>query len=188
MNTLLKMPLMAILLATVSLLSTEASAQVPAQIAAPDATMVGTIHAEGAQLYECKRDSGSTSSAQSGTLSWKFREPIATLIVDGKTIGRHYAGPNWDHIDGSGVKAKLAASVPGATPNDIPLLKLDVTDRRGNGILSDVTTIQRINTKGGVAQGSCESEGAYRIVPYSADYVLLRQNPAVDYTSSVKQR
>ena len=187
MNTLLKMPLMAILLATVSLLSTEASAQVPAQIAAPDATMVGTIHAEGAQLYECKRDTGSTSSAQSGTLSWKFREPIATLIVDGKTIGRHYAGPNWDHSDGSGVKAKLASSVPGSTPNDIPWLKLEVTERRGNGILSDVATVQRINTKGGAVQGSCENEGNYRIEPYSADYVFLRKNETTEYTSSVKR-
>ena len=165
LSPILKMLRMAILLATVSLPSTQASAQVAAEIAAPDATMVGTFHAEGAQLYECKREVANTSSAQGGTLTWKFREPIATLIVDGKTIGRDYAGPNWDHIDASGVKAKLAASVPGATPNDIPLLKLDVTDRRGNGILSEVTTIQRITTKGGLAQGSCESEGSTALSP-----------------------
>ena len=187
MNTVLKMPLMAILLATVSLPLTEASAEVPAQIAAPDATEVGTIHAEGAQLYECKREVANTSSAQGGALSWKFREPIATLIVEGKTIGRHYAGPNWDHIDGSGVKAKLAANAPGATANDIPWLKLEVTERRGNGMLSDVATVQRINTKGGVVQGSCENEGNYRIEPYSADYVFLRKNEATEHTSSVKR-
>jgi Protein of unknown function (DUF3455) len=187
MNTVLKMPLMAILLAAVSLPSTQASAQVRAEIAAPDTTVVGTLHAEGAQLYECKREVANTSSAQAGALSWKFREPIATLIVDGKTIGRHYAGPNWDYVDGSGVKGKAAASVPGSTPNDIPWLKLEVTERRGNGILSDVATVQRINTKGGVVQGSCESEGNYRIEPYSADYVFLRKNETTEYTSSVKR-
>src|SRR5436305_209356 len=63
MNTVLKMPLMAILLATASLPSTHASAQVAAEIAAPDTTMVGTFHAEGAQLYECKREVANTPSA-----------------------------------------------------------------------------------------------------------------------------
>src|SRR4029077_17216917 len=35
----------------------EAPAPVPAAIAAPGEEMVATFHAEGAQLYECKRDS-----------------------------------------------------------------------------------------------------------------------------------
>jgi hypothetical protein len=30
---------------------------------------------------------------------WTLREPIATLLLDGKTVGRHYAGPNWEHMD-----------------------------------------------------------------------------------------
>ena len=96
-------------------------------------------------------------------------------MLDGKSIGRHYAGPNWEHIDGSAVKGKVIASAPGATSNDIPWLELEVVDHRGNGILSDATTVQRINTKGGVAQGSCERAGDYLSVPYSADYVFLRK-------------
>jgi hypothetical protein len=100
---------------------------------------------------------------------------LPPLILDGKSVGRHYAGPNWDYFDGSGVKGKVAASAPGATPSDIPWLKLDVADHRGEGVLSNATTVQRINTRGGVAQGSCENEGDYRGVPYSADYVFLRK-------------
>ena len=73
------------------------------------------------------------------------------------------------------MKGKVAASAPGATPNDISWLKLDVVDRRGDGILSSATTVQRINTRGGAAQGPCENEGDYRSVPYSADYVFLRK-------------
>jgi hypothetical protein len=186
MNTRMKMSLSAILLAAIALLPLQAraQAQLRAEIAAPDSVIVGTFHAEGAQLYECKRDAASTPA---GALSWKFREPIATLIVDGKSIGRHYAGPNWDHSDGSGVKGKAAASVPGATSGDIPWLKLEVTERRGNGILSEVATVQRINTKGGVVQGSCESEGNYRTEPYSADYVFLRKNEAAGQASSTKR-
>jgi hypothetical protein len=92
------------------------------------------------------------------------------------SIGRHYAGPNWDYFDGSGVKGTVVASAPGATENDIPWLKLDVVEHRGHGILSSVTAVQRINTKGGVALGACETAGASLIVPYSADYVFMRKN------------
>jgi hypothetical protein len=147
------------------------SAQVSEVIAERDYGVIATLHAEGAQVYECKLKSGKSPTA-ARTLTWQFREPIAALLEDGKSIGRHYAGPNWDHIDGSGVKGKVIASRPGATPDDIPWLKLDVVDHRGNGILSGATVVQRVNTKGGVANGLCESEGSYLSVPYSADYVF----------------
>ena len=107
-------------------------------------------------------------------MTWQFREPIATLIVDGKSIGRHFAGPNWEHIDGSVVKGKVIASTPGATSSDIPWLELELVERRNNGIFSTATTVRRINTKGGMAQGPCERAGDYLSVPYSADYVFLR--------------
>jgi len=60
-----------------------------------------------------------------------FREPIATLLADGKTVGRHYAGPNWEHSDGSAVVGKAAGNAPGTTANDIPWLKLEVISHRG---------------------------------------------------------
>ena len=159
------------------LLAARVSAQVPSAIAVTDGTaIVATFHAEGAQIYQCKADSERNLRRSPSALTWQFREPIATLILDGNSVGRHYAGPNWDHIDGSGVKGKVAASAPGATLNDIPWLKLDVMEHRGDGILSSATTVQRINTKGGVAQGTCENAGDYRSVPYSADYVFLRKS------------
>jgi hypothetical protein len=143
-------------------------AQVPDAIAAPGETLVVRVHAEGAQVYDCKADA-------SGQLVWQFREPIATLIQDGKTIGRHYAGPHWELEDGSVVAAKAVGRAPGATPQDIPQLKLEVTSRRGSGRLTDVTTVQRLDTKGGVAEGRCPSAGAMLSVPYSADYAFYRK-------------
>ena len=47
--------------------------------------------------------------------------------------------------------------------------------RRGRGTLSGVTTVQRINTHGGVVNGACDRAGAYFSAPYSADYVFLRK-------------
>jgi hypothetical protein len=75
--------------------------------------------------------------------------------------------------DGSAVTGKAVGNAPGATVNDIPWLKLDVVNRRGSGTLADVTTVQRINTHGGTAQGTCDQAGAFRSVPYSSDYVFL---------------
>jgi hypothetical protein len=157
---LLALPLLA-------LVST-AHAQVPAAIAAPGETIVATWHAEGAQVYECK-------AGPDGKLAWAFREPIATLLSDSKTVGRHYAGPNWEHMDGSAVVGKVAANAPGATPNDIPLLKLDVVSSRGSGALSGVTTVQRVNTVGGRHEGACDKAGAFHSAPYAADYVFLKK-------------
>ena len=109
-------------------------------------------------------------------LTWQFREPIATLIA------------RWQNDWTSLCRAELAAHrwerrtsqdgelTPGATSDDVPWLKLEVTEQRGNGTLSHIMTVQRVNTKGGVAQGPCESAGAFRSVPYSADYVFLHKD------------
>src|SRR3989442_397151 len=137
---------LALLLLSGSLAIARAQTPLPDAIAAPGETVVLTLHAEGAQVYECK-------AASDGKLAWAFREPIATLLLDGKTVGRHYAGPNWEHIDSSAVVGKAVGNASGATANDIPWLKLTVTSGRGTGILSGVTTVQRINTARGKPEG-----------------------------------
>jgi Protein of unknown function (DUF3455) len=170
MNTRSRKWLMTAAPAAIWLYASQISAQAPMVGGAKlDLAAVITVDAEGAQIYECKPGSD-------GHPNWQFREPIATLIIGGKSVGRHYAGPNWDHADGSGVKGKVMASEPGATSEDIPWLKLEVTEHRGSGILSDVTVIQRINTRGGMLKGSCEGADTYRSVPYSAQYVFLRKD------------
>ena len=149
-------------------LQSVASAELPDPIAATGETLVATIRAQGAQVYECTADA-------TGRLEWQFREPIATLLVDGKTVGRHFAGPTWELTDGSKVLGKVAGRAPGATATDIPLLKLDAVPQRDGGLLAGVTTIQRLNTKGGVAQGPCETPGELLSVAYSADYAFHRK-------------
>jgi hypothetical protein len=150
-------------------LATKAHAQVPDAIAAgPGEAAMLTVHAEGAQIYECRAQPG-------GKLAWQLREPIASLMLDGKTIGRHFAGPTWELLDGSAVSAKVMAQAPGKAANDIPWLRLEVTSQRGAGELAGASSIQRINTNGGSVAGPCDRGGTLRSVPYSADYVFLRK-------------
>jgi hypothetical protein len=137
---------------------------------APGEFLAATLHAEGAQVYHCKPDC-------EGKLVWQFREPVAILLLNGKTAGRHFAGPSWEMIDGRVASAKVTAQAAGVTQDDIPLLLLEVTASRGQGLLSGITTIHRLNTIGGMAQGPCVSVGRLKSVPYSADYVLIRRGP-----------
>jgi Protein of unknown function (DUF3455) len=126
-----------------------------------------TAHGVGAQIYECK-------PSPTGGNVWTFREPVASLIAEGLTIGRHYAGPTWDLAQGGSVRGKQAATVPGAMAADIPLLKLEVIEHHGDGPLNAATLVLRLNTKGGVLSGACDRAGELRPVPYSADYLFLR--------------
>lgn len=148
-----------------------AVAMITASIVAPssaasDYQLVAKIHAEGAQIYECKADAGG--------LAWQFKEPVATLFQDGAVVGRHSAGPSWEFDDGSIVVGKVTARAPGATASDIPLLWLEAQSRGAEGRLAGVAIVERINTKGGVANGSCPRLGDRLSVPYSADYTFLR--------------
>jgi hypothetical protein len=145
-----------------------AESALPEVITAPGESVVLSVHAEGAQVYECK-------AGADGKLAWAFREPVATLLSEGKTIGRHYAGPNWEYADGSAVVGKAIGNAPGASAGDIPWLKLEVASRRGSGVLTPVTTVQRINTRGGKLDGACEKAGEFKSAPYSADYIFLRK-------------
>jgi Protein of unknown function (DUF3455) len=149
--------------------SAKAQTSLPDAIAAPGETVVLAAHAEGAQVYECK-------AGADGKLAWAFREPIASLLVDGKTVGRHYAGPTWENVDGSAVVGKIIGKAPGATANDIPWLKLQVTASHGKGVLSGITIVQRINTQGGKLEGPCDKAGTFKSAPYSAEYVFLKKS------------
>lgn len=146
----------------------QAQVQMPDAIAAPGEIEIAKFHAVGAQIYECKPDAN-------GKLVWQFREPIASLFAGGNTVGRHFAGPTWELADGSAVVAKVSGRSPGDTPQDAPWLRLSVTSERGSGQLSGVTTVQRIDTKGGAAEGPCQSAGALLSVPYSAEYRFLKK-------------
>jgi len=73
------------------------------------------------------------------------------------------------------VTAKAVANAPGKSAGDIAWLKLSASAHRGRGVLSGVTTVQRVNTKGGALAGACETAGALQGAPYAADYVFLQK-------------
>jgi hypothetical protein len=142
---------------------------VPEKLAAPAAEeVILRVHATGSQIYVCQAGSDQK-------LAWTLKAPEAELFdASGKSVGRHYAGPTWKHNDGSEVTGKVAARQDSPDGDAIPWLLLTASGHSGSGILSRVTTIQRIHTKGGqppVAAGCDDSHhGDESKSAYSADY------------------
>jgi hypothetical protein len=145
--------------------------EVPREIQAPaDAELVLLTHASGVQIYLCQEDVGAD-----GTFVWTLKAPEAALYdQEGAVIGRHYAGPTWKHNDGSEITAKAVARVNSPDTDAIPWLLLRVTSRSGNGVLSRVTSIQRIHTSGGQPPAAAGCNASNREVEarseYEADY------------------
>jgi hypothetical protein len=104
-------------------------------------------HAEGVQIYKCK-------AGPNGLLAWAFREPIASLIVDGKPVGRHYRPPSATSRRYND-RGRLSATNPGPTVADIPRLKLDIVAHEMTGALAQATLMYRVRTYGGVLTGGC---------------------------------
>jgi hypothetical protein len=126
------------------------------------------VRAKGDQIYVCQEESGK--------FAWKLKSPDAKLFdKDGKLFGKHFAGPTWEARDGSRVTGEAVASVGWNDPRSVPWLLIDVVSHEHSGVLSHVTTIQCLYTRGGVAPifGCKDSHAAREVrVPYSADYLF----------------
>jgi Protein of unknown function (DUF3455) len=144
-----------------------AAQEIPQQLQPPaNERLLLEVHAKGDQIYTC------TSDATQFT--WVLKAPDAQLFdKSGKPFGKHFAGPSWEANDGSRATGKAIANSPSPDANSIPWLLVTILTHDGSGVLSRVTTIQRLNTKGGKAPASgCDASHVRQEVrvPYSADY------------------
>jgi hypothetical protein len=122
------------------------------------------ISAKGVQIYQCRDQ------------KWVFVAPEAELFDSrGNLVGRHYAGPTWEATgDGSKVLGTVKTRAEAPEGGAIPWLLLSAKSVGGRGYFSDVTSIQRVATHGGVAPGSgCPHDGLVARVAYSADYYFF---------------
>jgi hypothetical protein len=146
----------------------EPAPDVPDAIQAPAGLEVAVYaHASGSQIYTCQ-------AAADGKFSWTLKAPDAELRDrQDKVIGQHSAGPSWKLKDGSEVTGKAAAHVDSLDADSIPWLLVNVVSHAGNGLLSSVTTIQRVHTHGGKAPAKgCDAAhlNAETKSSYTADY------------------
>ena len=146
-----------------------------AEVSIPDAIKVPagnspilSVHAKGDQIYQC--------SLNGGVYSWQLQAPDARLFdVQGQVVGSHYSGPVWEYKEGSRVVGKVLNKISIAPDSAISWLLVKVVSHKGNGLFSDVSFINRVNTEGGLPPSSgCDSNhlGSEKRMAYTADYIF----------------
>jgi hypothetical protein len=126
------------------------------------------LAAKGAQVFRCERTGA--------TFEWRFRQPDAELFDDlGKPVARHGANFSFEHRDGSRLLGTVEAHDKAASADALPWL-LFSTRSFGNGTLSGITYVQRIDTRGGMPPPSCAAQEANRLlrVEFAATFVFYR--------------
>lgn len=149
-------------------------AELPAAVQVPVGhTVVMETAAAGDITYLCR-----AKKDMAGQFEWVFVGPDAGLKDrQGRVVGKYYGPPaTWENNDGSKVTATQVAVAPNGSAN-IPLQLVKANPASGLGTMQNVTYIQRVATKGGVAPVSpCSKphEGVNQRVPYTADYIFYK--------------
>src|SRR5438552_1814223 len=130
------------------------------------------VRAKGVQIYECR-----AKKDQAGAYEWAFVAPEADLFdARGNKTGRHYAGPHWESNDGSKILGTVKERADAPVADAIPWLLLTAKSVGSEGSFSKVTSIQRVNTVGGVApKAGCSqaAAGTSARINYTADYYFF---------------
>ena len=151
--------------------------KVPDSLKVPEAQALSLeTPAVGVQIYTCS--AGKTDPAR---FDWVFKAPEADLLDSkDKKIGKHYAGPTWESNDGSKVVGEVKAKDDGPDATAIPWLLLNAKATSGQGVFSQVKSIQRLVTVGGKAPaGGCDKAhaGQEARVAYNARYFFFVARP-----------
>ena len=140
----------------------------------PNESLTIVVPAKGVQIYECR-----AKKDQAGAYEWAFVAPEADLFdTSGKKIGRHYEGPHWEAADGSKIVGTVKERADAPQADAIPWLLLATKSVGPQGSFSKVTSVQRVNTVGGVAPKTGCSQSAVGTtarIPYTADYYFLTE-------------
>lgn len=133
------------------------------------------LTANGVQVFECRPRNAS------GAYVWAYVAPDATLFDGSRSVGRFATINHFESTeDRTAVTGVPRVSQP-AGASDLPWLLYDAVPAGEDGMFAGVTSIQRVNTSGGVAPASgCSSDnaGAEARVAFHADYYFYKRRGA----------
>jgi hypothetical protein len=141
--------------------------------AAADEEAAFVLAGSGVHIYECQQ-----SMANPNAFTWSFVAPDATLY-DGTRSAATLTTPN--HVesldDRTSVSGFVRMTQPAGSAN-LPWTLMQARAIGDSGLFAGVTSIQRVNTRGGSAPaGGCSYDniGEEARVAYSADYYFYRK-------------
>ena len=145
--------------------------EVPTALNPDKLAIFRVVSATGVQVYTCTFN-------PAGATGWVLRGPDAQLFdPQSKPVGKHYAGPTWEDLDGSTVVGEVKRSMPAPVDKAVPWLLLAAKSHKGSGAFAQARTIVRMETTGGTAPGGgCDETRVSQEVrvPYTAIYVFLK--------------
>jgi hypothetical protein len=131
------------------------------------------LSADGAQIFQCKARLNAPE-----TYAWLFTAPDVTLYDGPRSVAR-MASPNlWESTDDRSSVAGIVRGTQAAGTDNLPWLLMRASPIGDTGIFSGVTSIQRVNTTGGVAPANgCDADhaGAEVRVPFRAEYYFYKR-------------
>ena len=138
------------------------------------------VHAKGVQVYVSKAVPGKEGKDRYEWIPTP-RADLFSIKDKGKKVGKHYGsgdGPVWEAGDGTKVVGELppVAAVPKA--DTIPWLLIRAKSHEGRGLLSHVTFIQRVDTRGGAPPALRPTRADLKSpVEYTATYIFYGPAP-----------
>jgi hypothetical protein len=141
--------------------------------ASPDEEAAFVLRGEGAHVFECK-----PLTTDPERFAWTFSSPDVMLYDAGRPAARLAAENTWEALgDRSSVSGAVRSRQDGGA-NNIPWILLRAQSTPDEGLFAGVTSVQRVNTAGGVAPDSgCDASNAGKDarVPVAADYYFYRR-------------
>jgi len=145
--------------------------EVPAALNPDKLSIFRVVSATGVQIYTCTRN-------PAGATGWILKGPDAQLFdLQNRPVGKHYAGPTWEGLDGGKLVGEVKTSMPAPVDKAVPWLLLNAKSHEGSGGFTQAQAIVRMGTTGGTAPGDgCDKAraGQELRVPYTAIYVFLK--------------
>ena len=126
----------------------------------------------GVNIFECKPRLGAT-----GDYAWSFVAPDATLYDGVRSVARHTTPNLWESTDDRSSVAGFPRAAQNAGGDNLPWALYLGRSAGVDGMFAGVTSIQRVNTRGGVAPltgCTADNAGAEQRVAFSADYYFYR--------------
>jgi len=131
------------------------------------------LRGEGTHVFECKPLPGDPNR-----YAWFFSSPDATLYDAGRPVARNASENMFEALgDRSTVTGSIRARQDGGS-NNLPWVLLRAQSTADAGLFAGVTSVQRVNTSGGVAPDTgCDANNAGKEArtAFRADYYFYRR-------------
>jgi hypothetical protein len=139
--------------------------------AAPGEVPAFALNGSGVQIYTC-------SPSPTGSYGWYLSAPDATLYDGTREAARLATADHWESLEDRSAVSGILLRMQAGGEGNLPWALMRALPAGETGMFAGVTSIQRVNTRGGVPPTAACGElqvGAEARVPFTADYYFYKR-------------